>query len=286
MSGVNEDRMKGQRLCRLMEVSYSGYKKFVRRDRKDLIKKNELKREIKKIFKESNNTYGSPRIYAALKHRGFQVSKATVERLMREMGLKSQTRRKYRVSTTNSKHRYKTVSNKLNRNFKATRLNEKWTADITYIPTREGWCYLAVVEDLYSRRIIGWCFSDSLSYEIVLKALQMAIMTRGSVLGTLFHSDRGVQYACDCFKNFLKRNKIDQSMSRTRNPWDNAPMESFFHTFKVEFVYHQNFETIEEARIKCFEWIESYYNRYRLHSSLGYRTPVDVEEEFMLKKVA
>ena len=286
MSGVNEDKMKAQRLCKLMGVSYSGYKKFVRRERRDLIKKNELKREIRKIFKESNNTYGSPRVYAELKRRGFKISKTTVERLMREMELKSQTRRKYRVITTNSKHRYKTASNKLNRDFKASRPNEKWTADITYIPTKKGWCYLAVVEDLYSRRIIGWYFSDSLSSEIVIKAVQMAIMSRGLVEGTLFHSDRGIQYACDCFKDFLKRYKIDQSMSRVRNPWDNAPTESFFHTFKVEFVYHQDFETIEEARIKCFEWIESYYNRYRLHSSLGYRTPVDVEEEYMLKMVA
>ena len=286
MSGVNEDKMKAQRLCKLMGVSYSGYKKFVRRERRDLIKKNELKREIRKIFKESNNTYGSPRVYAELKRRGFKISKTTVERLMREMELKSQIRRKYRVITTNSKYRYKTASNKLNRDFKASRPNEKWTADITYIPTKEGWCYLAVVEDLYSRRIIGWYFSDSLSSEIVIKAVQMAIMSRGLVEGTLFHSDRGIQYACDCFKDFLKRYKIDQSMSRVRNPWDNAPTESFFHTFKVEFVYHQDFETIEEARIKCFEWIESYYNRYRLHSSLGYRTPVDVEEEYMLKMVA
>jgi transposase InsO family protein len=201
---------------------------------------------------------------------------------MSQMKLRSQTKRKFRVTTTDSKHNLPVAENILNRNFAASAPNVVWLADITYIQTDQGTLYLNAIMDLYSRKIVGWSFSDSMRADIAVNALTMAVLRQKPDSKFLLHSDRGSQYASKYFSSMVKRLNGTQSMSRKGNCWDNAPMESFFHSLKTEYIHHQKFSSMDEAIKGCFEWIEVFYNRQRIHSSIGYKTPVEKEESYVI----
>jgi len=209
------------------------------------------------------------------------MSKKRVERLMREAGIYAVAKKKYRA-TTDSKHSLPVAANSLNRNFSVNKLNQSWVADITYIYTQEGWLYLSTIMDLYSRKIVGWSMKNRITRELVSEALHMAIKRRKPPSGLLLHSDRGSQYASDSYQVLLKRYGILCSMSRKGNCWDNAVMESFYRTLKVELIYLKRYETRIEAQRDIFEYIEIFYNRERLHSSLGYNSPEEYEKMTMV----
>jgi len=236
---------------------------------------------IGSIFQEFRGIYGSPRVHEELIRRGIDCCVNTVAKLMRQMGLISKTKRAYRPRTTDSRHGHRIAKNVLDRGFERSSSNEVWAVDITYIPTDEGWLYLAVVLDLHSRRVIGWSMADHLRTDLALGALSMAINTRPGVDLTMVihHSDRGVQYASDAYQAMLKRHGITGSMSRRGNCWDNAVVESFFGTLKTELVNHERYASHAEARSSIFEYIEMFYNRKRSHSALGYVSPVEFESK-------
>jgi len=236
----------------------------------------ESKQKIVIIYYNSRKTYGSPRIHQKLLREGYQVSKKRVERLMQELDICAVAKKKYRA-TTDSNHSRPVAENYLNRKFTPDQPNQSWVADITYIYTREGWLYLATIMDLYSRKIIGWSLRDRLTKELVMAALHMALKQRKLYYNLLLHSDRGSQYASELYQLLLKKNGILCSMSGKGNCWDNAVMESFYRTLKVELIYQRNYETRIEARRDIFEYIEIFYNRERLHSSLGYYSPEEYE---------
>ncbi len=274
-------------MARVLRFSRSGYYDWVSRPAGErVVRKMTIKRVIEDIFKGSRQTYGSPRVHQILIGYGYDVGEDTVARYMREMGLKAKQKKRHKVRTTDSSHKHPIAENIVNRDFKASRPNEKWLSDITYIRTDEGWLYFTGVLDLFSRRIVGWSFSESLAHQCVLDALNMACQNRSPQEDLIFHSDRGVQYACAEFREAMKRYKFIQSMSRKGDCWDNAPMESFFHTLKTELVYHMQFRTRAEARAAIFEWIECFYNRIRIHSANGYKSPLAKEEGLMLAKAA
>jgi len=280
----HRDEFDVQIMCEVLIASKSGYYSWISRDHG--VKANsllELRIAIEKAFKDSRRTYGSPRIYRVLKGQGYIVSEDTVATLMREMGIRAKGKRRFKVCTTDSNHSFPIAANKLEQVFEADKPGEVMLGDITYIPTKEGWLYLAAVLDLCSRQIIGWAMGGTIDRHLTIAALNMALRRQKPISGAIFHSDRGSQYACYDFRDQLVAYGLLQSMSRSGNCWDNAPMESFFHTLKTEFVHHEEFETRAEAKLKIFEWIESFYNRQRLHSSIGYRTPVDFCSEKMLE---
>jgi putative transposase len=211
----------------------------------------------------------------------YQVSKKRVERLMREAGIHAMAKKKYKA-TTDSRHTQPVAPNHLNRNFVADKPNQSWVADITYIYTKEGWIYLSTIMDLYSRKIIGWSMKNRITLDLVIEALNMAIKQRKSSRGLLLHSDRGSQYASYCYQALLGKKGILCSMSRKGNCWDNAVMESFYRTLKVELIYQKKYETRIEAQRDIFEYIEIFYNRERLHSSIGYNSPEEYEKMIMV----
>ena len=265
-------------MCEALEVSASGY--YARTARQPSARETEnatLLAAIKRIHAEHSGRYGSPRIHAQLRSKDHKVSLGRVEKLMRDNDIFAITKRKFRVNTTDSKHDLPIADNLLDRNFSAFRPNEKWLTDITYIHTDEGWLYLAVVMDLYSRKIVGWAMRDHMRTELTLSALMMAVQRQRPGNGLIHHSDRGSQYAADDYRKALADAGIIPSMSRKGNCWDNAPMESFFHTLKTEEVHHHKFKTKDEARRVLFNYIESYYNRRRIHSAIGYLTPEQME---------
>ena len=236
-----------------------------------------LSMHIKDIFKQSRDTYGSYRIHAALADEGIRCGRKRVARLVGENDLKPKAMRRFKVMTTDSKHKLPVAANVLDQNFTAEGPDQVWLSDITYVPTAEGWLYLAAVMDLYSRRIVGWAMSDSLHRQMVMDALQMAITARQPLPGLLHHSDRGSQYASDDYQALLTKHRMVGSMSRKGNCYDNAPIESFFGTFKTELTFHRDYATRNEARLDIFEYIEIFYNRYRRHSALGYKSPANYE---------
>jgi putative transposase len=241
-----------------------------------------LLEEIKIIHAKSDRAYGSPRIKDELNDvKGKQVSRARVNRLMRHAGLRTKFKRKY-VTTTKSNHTHGVAENVLNRDFKADKPNQKWVTDITYLPTSEGWLYLAVVLDLFSRMIVGWAFSSSLETKLVLDALESARRKRKPSAdgGLLHHSDRGAQYASLEYRQALAALKATCSMSRKGNCWDNAVMESFFSTLKLELDLRKPIGTRDFTRGRVFSWMEGWYNRERRHSSLGYCSPVKFEMKY------
>jgi transposase InsO family protein len=229
--------------------------------------------EIKAVHVRFRGVYGSPRIQRELRVQATAVCENTVAAIMRQLGLRSKRVRKFVPSTTDSKHAHPIAANALDREFHAERPNQKWVTDITYIETDEGWLYVAAVLDLYSRKIVGWSMAEHLRAELVLDALSMALARRRPGAGLLHHSDRGVQYACGAYRERLEENGIECSMSRTGNCYDNAVMESFWSTLKTELVYHENYATREQARHSIFEYMEVFYNRIRMHSSIGYVSP-------------
>ena len=241
--------------------------------------------QIKAVHKKSRKTYGSPRIYETLKASGETCSKKRVDRLMAKNGIRAKQKRKF-VVTTDSKHNLPVADNILNREFNVHEPNTVWTSDITYIPTDEGWLYLAGVLDLCSKTAVGWSMGESMDRRLVIDALTMAYRRRKPCEGLIHHSDRGSQYASEDYRNLLRSYGMQMSMSRKGNCWDNAPMESFFGTLKKELVYHRKYRTREEARRDIFEYIEVFYNRERLHSSLGYLSPTDYENRIAAKQAA
>ncbi len=266
-------------MCKVLKVSTSGYYYWLKYPVSLRAKKQkDLLVEIKKIYDDSKRCYGSPRITAELKSIGIFSSRPRVARLMRKANIRSVIRKSYRVQTTDSAHTYAVAENLLNRDFSADRIGQKWVSDLTYIQTDEGWLYLTTVIDLADRKVIGWATSETMNAgQTSVAAWQMAIKNRTVTNKLIFHSDRGIQYACEEFRNQLKGFPVSQSMSRKGNCWDNAVAESFFKSIKTEMVYQMCFKTRAQAKLAIFEYIEIWYNKKRRHSALGYLTPTEFE---------
>ena len=232
---------------------------------------------ICQIFEESRGLYGTRRIKRKLLQRGKITGRKRIARLMKAARLYCKTKRRFKV-TTNSKHNNPVAPNLLQRQFNVSRPDQYWVGDITYIPTRKGWLYLATVIDLYSRKIVGWSMSHRMQASLVNDALLMAIWQRKPAKGLIWHTDRGSQYAAKSHRDLLKEHHIIQSMSRRGDCWDNAVAESFFHTLKTELTHHRKFKTREEAKHVIFEYIAVFYNRIRIHSANDYASPADFEK--------
>jgi len=265
-------------MCRILEVSRSGFYAWLDRDESDRAREDRrLTALIQGIFVESRGIYGVPRVHQTLLQRGQCCGRNRVARLMQKAGLRSKTKRRFRVKTTDSKHSHPIAPDRLRQDFRASGPNQTWVSDITYIPTDEGWLYLASTMDLFSRRIVGWSMGSMLDTKLVLGALVMAFTLRDPKPGAIHHSDRGVQYASREFRAQLAARGMLASMSRKGNCYDNAAKESFFHTLKTELVNHEHYRTRDEARASVFDYIEAFYNRQRIHSTLGYQSPADFE---------
>lgn len=264
-------------LCDVLGVSSSGYYDWLSRPVSQREQANQiLDEKIKVIYMENKQRYGSPRITRALQAESISCSHTRVERRMRHMGLKALAKRKFKV-TTDSAHNKPIFKNVLNRDFTTTAINQKWVGDITYVPTREGWLYLAVVIDVHSRAVIGWSMSKRMKKDLVCDALLMALFKRKFPKNVIVHSDRGSQYCSKKYRRIIKRNQLIGSMSRKGNCWDNSIAESFFHTLKTELVHVTCYTTRTEAKQSLFQYIEGYYNRIRMHSAIDYRAPIEVE---------
>jgi transposase InsO family protein len=265
-------------ICDALSVSPSGF--YAWRSRPESPRKianRELLANIRRVHAQHRERYGAPRIHAELRAEGHTVNRKRVARLMRQHSIRARVPRRYRVCTTDSKHSLPVAENLLKQNFVADRPDQVWLADITYIPTAEGWLYLAVILDLFTRKVVGWAMRDHMRAELTIAALTMAIQRRRPGVGLVHHSDRGSQYAAGDYRNILRAAIITQSMSRKANCWDNAPMESFFGTLKTELVHQRVYHDRETARRDLFAYIEGYYNRQRRHSAIGYITPEQAE---------
>lgn len=261
-------------MCELLNVSRQGYYAWKERPQAPAaVRRKELLARIQAIHADSGGVYGSPRIHAELEDQKIACCLNTVCKLMKQHGIRAKTAKRFIPRTTDSVHDQPVFKNKLNREFAAELPNKKWVTDITYIPTQEGFLYLACVMDLCSRKIVGWSMAEHLGAQLCLEALHMAIQTRKPEAGLLHHSDRGVQYASGQYQKQLDLFGIDCSMSRVGNCYDNAVMESFWGSLKTEHVNQENFQTKEDARTSIFLWIEGWYNRRRRHSALGYKSP-------------
>jgi transposase InsO family protein len=264
-------------MCRVLRASRSGYYEWRKgRVHPRLLRRQELLKEIKKLFEESRGTYGSPRITRELRKTGIVVNENTVAKIMKENGIQAKQRKKFKA-TTDSNHNLPVAKNRLKRNFKTTKPNQVWVSDITYIRTGEGWLYLAVFIDLFSRKVVGWSMSERMTADLAVNAFRMALFRQKRKAPKLVHSDRGSQYASEAFRKELKAHRTKRSMSRKGNCWDNAVAESFFGTLKTELVHHERFKTREQARMNIFDYIETFYNRRRLHSYLNYLSPEEFE---------
>jgi transposase InsO family protein len=265
-------------LCRVLGVTRQGYYAFAQRPPSSRVDNDAaLHTKVREAFANSAGRYGSPRVLRTLQREGVSASKRRVERAMRAMGLYARRRSRSRVTTTKANPAHRFERNVLARDFTAKRPNQRWVTDISYVWTDEGWCYLAVILDLFSRSVVGWALSPSLSTELPLAALQMAVGRRRLKAGLLHHSDRGCQYTSADYRAVLAELGVTVSMSRKGNCWDNAVAESFFATLKNELVHTRSWPTRLELRAQLFEYIEVFYNRRRLHSSLDYYTPAEVE---------
>jgi len=273
-------------MCRVLEVSRSGFYGWIDRGAGQPSDEDRwMVAKIKEIHAKSRKTYGSPRVTKELRTKEkITCNHKRVERLMRVNGIRAVHRRRYRV-TTDSKHDRPVAANILNRDFEVEAADRVWVADLTYIHTYQGWLYLAAIVDLYSRRVVGWALEPHMREELALQALEMALSDRRPGIGLLQHSDRGSQYAVGDYQAKLKGAGIVCSMSRKGNCWDNAVMESFFHTLKVECVYQTRYHTFAEARRDIFGYIEGFYNTHRRHSALAYVSPADYEAE-QIRQVA
>jgi putative transposase len=274
---VNKSEWPIARMCEALGVSPAGFYCWRDRDASPRqLQRDAMLVEIQAVHAEVKARYGSPRMHAELVDRGHDCCENTVARIMREAGIAAKTKRKFR-QTTDSNHSHPVADNHLDREFNPASANESWVADITYIPTREGWLYLAVVEDLFSRMVVGWSMAATMTSRLVVDALEMAVLHRLPGSELVAHSDRGSQYASEHYQRLLTKEGITCSMSRRANCWDNAPMESFFASLKKELVHHEDYPTREEARASIFEYIEMFYNRVRRHSTLGYVSPANYE---------
>ena len=267
-------------LCQAFEVSPSGYYDWFQRQEQPCQRHREdqrLKAEIARIHEQSRKTYGAPRVQMELRGQGQRHGRNRIGRLMREQGLCGRQKKRYRVQTTDSKHQEPIAPNRLAQAPAATGPDQLWVADITYVLTAAGWVYVAAILDLYSRRIVGWAVSQQIDTALVLMALSMALTHRQPPAGLIFHSDRGVQYASADYRRALAAAGLLASMSRKANCYDNATMEAFWSTLKLELIYRRRFEDASQLRQALFDYIEVFYNRQRLHSALGYRTPAGFE---------
>jgi putative transposase len=276
----HQDEFSVNTMCEFLSVSRSAYydwlaRRPTAREQEDV----ELIEIIRDLFKQNRENYGTRCLKKALLKKGWHVSRRRIARLMRQAGLACKTKRKFKA-TTDSKHNLPIAPNLLNRQFSATQPNQKYVGDITYIHTQEGWLYLAVVIDLFSRQVVGWSMSERMQATLVNDALLMAIWKRKPGKGLIWHTDRGSQYASGSHRALLHEHGIIQSMSRKGNCWDNAVAESFFHTLKTELVHQRRYQTRSEAKQELFEYIEVFYNRERLHSTNNYLSPVDYEMLF------
>lgn len=265
------------RLCQVMQVSRRGYYDWLSRpESRRSLENRELLLAIKRIFIANREVYGAPRIHSCLVDEGYQCSLNRVARLMREAHIQPKTVKKFKLTTDsrNSRHPAKNI---LSREFNAQAANEKWVSDVTFIPTREGWLYLAVILDLYSRKIVGWSMGSKLTAQLAKRALENALSQREEVGGCLIHSDRGKEYYAREYQQKVTDSGMIPSMSGLGDCYDNAPMESFFHSLKVEQVHHDDYFTRDEARAALFDYIELFYNRRRKHSSIGFMSPEEFE---------
>jgi transposase InsO family protein len=264
-------------LCRVLEVSRSGFYASLKRAPSPRARDNDsLASIIDRIHRENRGVYGSPRVYRALQSIGIAVGKHRVARIMRVEGLRGRAARRFRRIST-PRGDFPAAPDLVKRDFTAAAPNRLWVADITQIRTREGWLFLAVIVDVFSRRVVGWSTAARISHDLALQALRNALRARQPAPGLVHHSDRGSQYGGGEYQDLLDRNGIRSSMSRPRNCWDNALAESFFHTIKTEWLYHFTFDSRAQARSYVFDYIEGFYNRSRLHSSLGYCAPIIYE---------
>jgi putative transposase len=267
-------------ICDALSVSPSGF--YAWRSRPESARKianRELLVDIRRVHADHRGRYGAPRIHAELRAEGQIVSRKRIERVMHRHGIRAHAPRRYRICTTDSKHALPIAANLLDRNFVAEKPDRVWLADITYIPTGEGWLYLAVILDLFTRKLVGWAMREHMRVELTRAALTMAIQRRRPGPGLVHHSDRGSQYAAGDYRKILQAATITQSMSRKGNRWDNAPMESFFGTLKTERVHQGDYPDRDAARRDLFAYIEGYYNRRRIHSALGYITPQQADRK-------
>ena len=267
-------------MCKVLNVTRNGY--YAWRNRPASTRRQhrvELMKQIGQVYEQSGGTYGSPRITVELKEQGIRVCENTVAKYMREDEVFVKPRRRFVPRTTDSDHPHPIAPNLLDRNFQASAPDQKWACDLTYVFTEEGWLYLSVVIDLFSRKVVGWSMSDGLKASGVAEALEMALQRRKPRTDLLHHSDRGVQYACDLYRSLLREHGITCSMSRPGNCYDNAVVESFFGTLKTERVHRTRYRTRQEARTSLFEWIECWYNRRRRHSSIGFLSPEAFEAQ-------
>jgi transposase InsO family protein len=267
-------------LCQALEVSASGYYDWEQRKScpaARALEEQRLQAEIARIHDDSRETYGTPRVQMHLRGQGQRHGRNRIARLMREQGLCGRQKKRYRVVTTDSKHDEPIAPNRLANAPVASQPNQLWVADITYVRCAAGWVYVAGILDLYSRRIVGWAVGQHINTALVLSALNMALCHRQPPAGLVFHSDRGVQYASLEYRQALAAAQMIASMSRKANCYDNAAMEAFWSTLKLEMIYRRTFQHPDEVRQALFDYIEVFYNRQRLHSSLGYRTPAEFE---------
>ena len=274
---AHRDQFHVTRMCRQLGVSRTGYSQWRTRAPSDRSMANAaLDAQVAALHVASKRSYGRPRIVRGLREQGVQVSHERVRNSLKRQGLRSVYKQPYRV-TTDSAHGKPIAPNILDRRFEGWRVNQAWVADITYIATGEGWLYLACVMDLASRRIVGWSMGHRITAELVCQALKSAYWQRKPAAGLIMHSDRGCQYASDAHRKLIKDYRMIQSMSRTANCWDNAAMESFFKTLKVERIHLLRYDTRAAAKLDVVDWIEGFYNHRRMHSSIGYKTPVNIE---------
>jgi putative transposase len=267
-----------QKMADALGVTRSAYYAWKNRGESNRSKENgRLLDRIRVLHAGSHGVYGSRRITAALRNDGHSYGKNRIACLMRESSIFSRTKRRFRV-TTNSRHSFAKVNNLVKQDFRAEKPNRLWVSDITYIWTKEGWLYLVVIIDVFSRLVVGWSLSTRLHHSLVLQAFRQAIRKRDIHPGLIFHSDQGVQFACEDVKEHLQKHQIIQSMSGSGNCYDNALAESFFHSLKTEWVYFEKYQTREQASLSVFEYIELFYNRQRIHSNLGYLSPEKFEQ--------
>jgi transposase InsO family protein len=277
----HRDQFSVTRMCRQLDTSRTGYCQWRNRPPSERsIANASLDAQVTAIHEGSQRSYGRPRIVRGLRDRGVAVGHERVRNSLKRQGLRSVYKRPYRV-TTDSNHHNPIAPNALSRRFDGWAINKAWVGDITYVQTGEGWLYLACVMDLASRRIVGWSMSDRIKAELVTDALKSAYGQRKPCAGVIMHSDRGSQYASAKHRELLKTYRMVQSMSRRANCWDNAPMESFFKTLKVERIHRVRYESRAQARLDIIDWIEGFYNQSRIHSSIGYKTPIDVESSVL-----
>jgi len=274
-------------MCKLFVVTRSSYYSWIKNG--CIVEKIDkpFNTLLQKLFMEARGTYGTRRLKVVLEKRyGIIVSRRKIQKSLNQLNLKVKMKRRYKVITTTSDHKLPISPNHLKRDFYTTNANKVYVGDITYIPTQEGWLYLAVVIDIYSRKVVGWSMSHSLHTSLVNDALTMAIKRRQPKKGLIYHTDRGSQYASYKHKALLEKYGITQSMSKKGDCWDNAVVESFFHSLKTELVHHEKFITRAQANEKIFEYIEIFYNRKRIHSSNNYMSPYEFEESMLQKEMS